>query len=91
MKSKYFRMLILGLAMLILGPVTGWGLTLIGLFHTATNVPIVAPGAIPDIGVQMQKTTGEMLLSLLPIIIGLFIGTLGLFLVILSLLLNFVK
>jgi len=91
MKPKYFKLLILGLAMLILGPVTGWGLTVLGLFHTATNVPIVAPGTIPDIGIQMQKTAGEMLLSLLPMIIGPVIGALGFFLVVLSLLLNFVK
>jgi hypothetical protein len=91
MKPKYFRLLIIGLAMLILGPVTGWGLTLLGLFHTATNVPNIAPGTIPDIGAHMRQTTGEMFLSMLPLVLGLVLGALGLFLALLSLLLNFVK
>lgn len=89
MKPNFLRLLITGLAMLILGPVTGWILTILGLFRTATNIPHVPPGTIPDIGVHMQHTASSTLWSMLPMLLGLFIGALGFFLVILSLVLNY--
>lgn len=91
MKPKYLKLLITGLAMLILGPVTGWILTILGFFRTATHAAQIPPGTMPDIGAHMQQTTMGMLLSILPFALGLFIGALGFFLVLLSLILNFVK
>ena len=89
MNSKCLMLLIVGLALLILGPVTGWGLTVLGFTHTAANVTHFHPGSMQDLNAHLQQTTNDMYRSIWPIVIGAVSGALGLFLVLLSFILNF--
>jgi len=91
MNPKYLKLLILGLALLILGPVTGWGLTVLGLSHSATNVPTFHIGNLQELDTHMRQTTSEMYRSVWPIVIGAVSGAIGLFLVLLALILNFAR
>jgi len=68
MKPKTLRLLIIGIALLIFGPVIGWVLTMAGMFHTVATVQPVAAGVFPD----MQQATSRVFANFIPTVVGQF-------------------
>ena len=77
----------IGIALLIFGPVIGWVLTIAGFFHAVTTVQQIQPGAMPD----FQRTTSQMLYSLIPILLGALSGAVGFFLTLYALITHFFR
>jgi hypothetical protein len=75
MKPKILKILIVGIAFMIFGPVLGWILAIAGLFHAVSVVQPVPPGTIPDIGGAFSR----MLVSLIPMFIGIACAAVGAF------------
>jgi hypothetical protein len=76
-KSETRNTLIVGVALLIFGPVVGWVLTIAGFFKTEQSVMQTPPGMIPDMG----QTASHMFVSIIPLLIGALFGAVGLFLI----------
>ena len=87
MKPKTLRILIIGLALLIFGPVVGWVLSMAGVFHAATSVQQFQPGVMPD----LEGTTSQMFYSLIPVLLGILLGAVGAFLFLYALLTHFFR
>lgn len=87
MKSKTRNILITGVALFVFGPALGWILTLAGFFKTEQSIAQTLPGTIPDV----QQTASHMLFSMIPILFGLLIGTVGFFLILYSLITHFFR
>jgi heme/copper-type cytochrome/quinol oxidase subunit 2 len=87
MNPKTLKILIIGLALMIFGPVIGWVLTIAGFFHTATAMQQIQPGVMPD----FQQTSSRMMSSIIPILIGVVLGAIGFFLFLYSLITHFFR
>jgi hypothetical protein len=87
MKPRTFKILIIGLALLIFGPVLGYVLTLVGFFHAVSSSQQFPPGTIPD----FSRTFSRILYSIIPVLVGALAGATGFFLVLLSLLTHFFR
>jgi len=85
MKPKTRKLLITGVALLIFGPVVGWALTFLGYFHAMQSVAQTPPGTIPNIG----QTASQLLMSLIPFLLGGICGATGVFLVLFALITHF--
>jgi hypothetical protein len=93
MNQKTRRKLIMGIALTIFGPVIGWILSIAGLFHSAASMQNslrrTPPGVLPDMSQMLGQTTSEILISMLPLLIGAACGALGVFLVLYALVIHF--
>lgn len=93
MKAKTRKLLIAGVALLVFGPVLGYVLWFVGMFHMAKTLPsaaLPAPlGAFPDIGRMLSSMVTRMFASFLPLLLGLLAGATGSFLIIYSLISHF--
>ena len=87
MKPKTLKILIIGLALMIFGPIIGWVLTMAGFFHAATSMSQIPPGTMPD----LQQTSSRMLYSIIPILIGVLFGAVGFFLTLYALIIHFFR
>jgi len=87
MKPKTLKILIIGLALMIFGPIIGWVLTIAGFFHAATSMQQIQPGVIPD----FQQTTSQMIYSIIPILLGVVFGAVGFFLFLYALITHFFR
>ena len=87
MKPRTLKILIIGLAQMIFGPVVGWVLSMVGIFHAATSLQQFQPGVMPD----LEGTTSQMFYSLIPILIGILLGAVGTFLFPYALLTHFFR
>ena len=87
MKPKTLKILIIGLALMIFGPVTGWVLTIAGFFHAATGMQLGTPGLTPD----FQQSASQIFYSLIPILVGIFLGAIGFFLTLYALITHFFR
>jgi hypothetical protein len=87
MPPRRLRTLIVGLAMTILGPVLGYAIQLVLLVHAAqpgqVNQSITAAFA------QLQQLPGQLLVSLIPLMLGALCGAAGFFLVTATLVIHF--
>ena len=86
-KLKTRKLLILGVALLIFGPVIGWSLTFLGYFHAMQSIGQTPPGTIPNLG----QTASQLLMSLIPFLLGGICGATGFFLVVYALITHFFK
>ncbi|MBI3879864.1 MAG: hypothetical protein HY301_07335 [Verrucomicrobia bacterium] len=88
MNQRTRTKLIVGIALMIFGPVIGWVLTIAGFFHTATSMQQsilrTPPGTIPDFGQTFGQTGSQMFFSLIPMLVGAVCGAAGLFIVLYS-------
>lgn len=85
MKPKTLRLLTIGIALLIFGPVIGWVLTMAGMFHTAATVQPIVPGAVPD----PQQVVSRVFANFIPMLVGAVCGATGFFLVLYALIRHF--
>ena len=91
MKPKTLKILIIGLALMIFGPVIGWVLTMAGYFHAATSLAQVTPGNLADIQQSYQHTASQMLYSIIPILVGVVFGAVGFFMFFYALITHFFR
>jgi uncharacterized membrane protein AbrB (regulator of aidB expression) len=84
-KPKTRKLLITGVALFIFGPALGWGLTFLGYFRAMQSLIGTLPGTMPDMG----HTAFEMLMSMVPIVLGGICGAAGLFLILFALIAHF--
>lgn len=84
---KTRKLLIAGVALLIFGPALGWGLTFLGYFHAMQTLSSTPPGTMPDMG----HTASQMLMSLIPLVLGGICGAAGLFLILFALITHFFR
>jgi VanZ family protein len=91
MQPKRLKILIIGLALMIFGPVIGWVLTIAGFFHAATSVAQVTPGNLQDMQQSYQHTASQMIYSIIPILFGALCGAVGFFLFFYALITHFFR
>jgi hypothetical protein len=78
MSPKIFKLLVIGIALLILGPVLGLVFSMLGTFQTPQATPA---GTLPDV----TRVTARLTSALLPLTIGIVLGAVGAFLTVLAL------
>lgn len=96
MAPKRLRVLIIGIGFSIFGPIVGWVLSLLGLFHTVrkSNDALMETARRGDFGALLQdtQTTGDnAFLSMVPLLVGAVLGATGLFLIALALVKHFLQ
>ena len=76
MNPKILKILIIGIALLIFGPVLGWAFSIFGLFQTQQAIVQTPPGTFPN----FDQIPSRMMANLIPMLIGAFCGAVGFFL-----------
>lgn len=93
MHPKSLRLLITGIAFAIFGPVLGWVLSIAGLFHTAQTaqerILQSNPFDFSGLNQNLTRTTSQVFLSFVPLLVGVVCGALGAFLILYALLKHF--
>lgn len=86
MHPTHLRILITGVALLIFGPCLGYLLTLLGFFRQVSKP---SPEDLASAFRALEQFPADMTASLFPVVIGITIGSLGLFLIAFSLIKHF--
>ena len=89
MNPKTLKVLIIGIALLVFGPVLGWALsmalTIFGFFQTHQAIAQTLPSSPQNISqmlLNFSQIPTRMMLNLIPLLIGAICGSVGFFLTI---------